>query len=138
MFNLASSLNGLRVLVVDSDPDARYLLTTLFAGYGVETFAATSAETALKILQQAKPDLLISEINLPDEDGYSFVCKVKALAALEKVDIPAIALTVFAKPSDREQALAAGFRQHLAKPVDIDQLIAIVARLICPLQLLPV
>jgi len=71
-------LKGLQVLVVDSDPDSRYLLTILFEEYGVETIAATSAIEALEILKQIKPDLLISEIRLPNEDGYSLMDKVKA------------------------------------------------------------
>lgn len=120
-------LHGLQVLVVDSDPDSRYLLTMLFEMYGVETITATSALEALEILKQVKPDLLISELGLPKEDGYSLMCKVKALESERQVQIPAIALTVYARESDRAHALSVGFEKHLPKPFDIDELIATVA-----------
>ena len=120
-------LKGLQVLVVDSDPDSRYLLTILFEEYGVETIAATSAIEALEILKQIKPDLLISEIRLPNEDGYSLMDKVKAFEMQRQVEIPAIALTVYARDDDRAHALSVGFGKHLSKPFDIDELIETVA-----------
>lgn len=138
MANSASSLWGLRVLIVDNDPDSQFLLTTLFTCHGAEVLNTDSAEAALALLEQTQPDLLISEIHLPDEDGYSFICKVKALERERHIKIPAIALTVLTRPSDREHALTAGFRWHLPKPVDIDRLIAIATHFTCPLQLLPV
>lgn len=122
-------LKGLQVLVVDSDPDSRYLLTILFEEYGVETIAATSALEALEILKQIKPDLLISEIRLPNEDGYSLMDKVKAFESGRHVHIPAIALTVYARDDDRAHALSVGFEEHLPKPFDIDELLATVAGL---------
>ena len=120
-------LKGLQVLVVDSDPDSRYLLTILFEEYGVETIAATSAIEALEILKQIKPDLLISELRLPNEDGYSLMDKVKAFEMQRQVEIPAIALTVYAREDDRAHALSVGFEEHLSKPFDIDELIETVA-----------
>ncbi len=120
-------LDGLQVLVVDSDPDSRYLLAMIFQGYGVETIAATSAGEALEILKQVKPDLLISEIRLPKEDGYSLMHKVKAFEMQRQVEIPAIALTVHAREDDRARALSVGFGKHLSKPFDIDELIETVA-----------
>lgn len=121
------ALDGLQVLIVDSDPDSRYLLTMIFEEYGVETIAATSAAEALEILKQVRPDLLISEIRLPKEDGYSLMHKVKALESTEQVQIPAIALTVHAREDDRARALSVGFEEHLPKPFDIDELITTVA-----------
>ena len=123
------SLDGLQVLVVDSDPDSRYLLKLIFEEYGVETIAATSADEALEILKQVKPDLLISEIRLPKEDGYSLMHKLQALEMQGQVQIPAIALTVCAREDDRANALSVGFEEHLAKPFDIDELIETVATL---------
>jgi CheY-like chemotaxis protein len=79
MGNSSLLRNDLRVLVVDSDPDSRDLLTMILEAYGVETVAAPSVSEALEILKQVKPDLLISEIRLPKEDGYSLMHKVKAL-----------------------------------------------------------
>lgn len=127
MCDCSFSLNGLRVLVVDNDPDSRDLLTMVFEEYGVETIAAKSALEALEILKQVKPDLLISEIGLPKEDGYSLMSKVKAFETTRQVQIPAIALTVHAREDDRARALSVGFEKHLPKPFDIDELLAMVA-----------
>ena len=127
MYNHSLALNGLRVLVVDSDLDSRVLLTMVFEEYGVETIAATSAFEALEIVKQVKPDLLISEISLPNEDGYSLMRKVKALENARQVDIPAIALTTYDGEDDRAHALSVGFEKHLPKPFDIDELITTVA-----------
>lgn len=118
---------GLRVLVVDSDADSRDLLLLLFAQHKVEAIAVTCVSESLEIMQQTCPDLLISEIFLPGEDGYSLISKVKALESADDIQIPAIALTTCAKESDRTRALAAGFCRHLPKPFDVDQLIATVA-----------
>ena len=127
MYNHSLALNGLRVLVVDSDLDSRVLLTMVFEEYGVETIAATSAFEALEIVKQVKPDLLISEISLPNEDGYSLMRKVKALENARQVEIPAIALTTYDGEDDRAHALSVGFEKHLPKPFDIDELIITVA-----------
>lgn len=127
MYNHSLPLNGLRVLVVDSDLDSRVLLTMVFEEYGVETIAATSAFEALEIVKQVKPDLLISEISLPNEDGYSLMRKVKAVEKARQVEIPAIALTTYDGEDDRAHALSVGFEKHLPKPFDIDELIITVA-----------
>ena len=127
MYNDSLALNGLRVLVVDSDLDSRVLLTMVFEEYGVETIAATSAFEALEIVKQVKPDLLISEISLPNEDGYSLMRKVKALENARQVEIPAMALTTYDGEDDRAHALSVGFEKHLPKPFDIDELIITVA-----------
>ncbi len=135
--SVSLSLDGLQVLVVDSDPDSRYLLTMLFEGYGVKTITATSALEALEILKQVKPDLLISEIRLPKEDGYSLMRQVKALEMQKQVPIPAIALTVCAREDDRAHALSVGFEEHLPKPFDIDELLAMVTCLTGHVQSVP-
>ena len=130
-------LDGLRVLVVDSDLDSRNLLAMIFDAYGVETIAATSATETLEILKQVKPDLLISEICLPKEDGYSLMSKVKALESTEQAQIPAIALTTQTREDDRAHALSVGFCNHLPKPFDIDELITMVACLTQHVQWVP-
>ncbi|GAB4386120.1 MAG: hypothetical protein Kow00121_52080 [Elainellaceae cyanobacterium] len=112
---------------MDNDSDSRDLLALLFDEFGVETITATCVSESLAILQQTQPDLVISEIALPDEDGYSLISKVKTFETVHQVQIPAIALTVYARESDRIQALAAGFCRHLSKPLDLDKLIATVA-----------
>lgn len=137
VFYQSLPIDSLQVLIVDSDPDSRYLLTKIFEGYGGETIAATSALEALEILKQVKPDLLISEICLPKEDGYWLMQKVKAIESAEQVQIPAIALTVHAREGDRVRALSAGFEEHLPKPFDIDELITTVACLSQYVQWVP-
>lgn len=127
MCDSASLQQGLRVLVVDGTADSRDLLTILFDQYGVETATATCVSEALEIIQQTHPDLLISEIVLPGEDGYSLMSKVKALETADRLRIPAIAVTALAQESDRLHALAAGFCKHIPKPLDIDQFIATIA-----------
>jgi CheY-like chemotaxis protein len=127
MCHSTSLRKGLRVLVVDGAADSRDLLTALFDEYEVETTTATCVSEALEVMQQNRPDLLISEIFLPGEDGYSLMSKVKTLEATYFTQIPAITLTVCAEERDRIQALEAGFCRHLSKPLDIDQLIATMA-----------
>ena len=122
--------DGLRVLVVDSHPDSIALLSMLFAAYGVETIVATGVEEALALIQQRCPDLLLSELLLPDEDGYSLISKVKALETTDPVRVPSIALTTCASARDRLNAITAGFCTHLPKPLDIDELIATVTSLL--------
>ncbi|MBD1909314.1 MULTISPECIES: response regulator [unclassified Leptolyngbya] len=111
----------IQVLVVDSDPDSRDLLAALFNGYEARTIMAASASECLEKIQESPPDLLVCELALPDEDGYSLMGKVKAFEAAQGIRIPAITLTVYASDEDRSLALAAGFSRHLSKPLDIDE-----------------
>jgi two-component system, OmpR family, response regulator len=127
MCHLTSLRDGLRILVVDSHRDSCELLAILFSEYAIETTIATCASEAIAAIHQSPPDLLISEIPLPDEDGYSLIKKVQALEAKYNIRIPAIALTTFAYESDRLRVLAAGFCRHLSKPFDPDELIATIA-----------
>lgn len=127
MCDSTSLQNGLRVLVVDGDSDSRELLTILFAQHGVETITATCVSEAMEKIQQFQFDLLISEIILPKEDGYSLIQQVKSFETTYSVQVPAIALTVCARAHDRRQALAAGFCRHLTKPVNLEELITTVA-----------
>jgi hypothetical protein len=131
------SLDCLQVLVVDSDPDSGYLLRMVFEEYGVKTIAATWAIEALEILKQVKPDLLISKISLPKEDGYSLMQKVKALEMQRQMQIPAIAVTTYGSEGDRAHALSVGVEEHLPKLFNIDQLITTVACLTKHLQGVP-
>lgn len=121
--------NGLRVLVVDSELDSCELLASIFAQYGVETIIANCASEAIEKIHLFHPDFLISEIILPHEDGYSLIQQVKNFEAASGIQIPAIALTVCREEHERVRALTAGFCRHLAKPVDIDELIETVASL---------
>ena len=123
MLPQSSLLDGLQVLIVDSDPDSTSLLALIFEQDGVEILVAASANEAIDILQQNKPDLLISELRLPGEDGYSLIRKVKAIEFERKIQLPAVALTTSTSDRDRDDALAAGFCKYLSKPFNIDELI---------------
>jgi CheY-like chemotaxis protein len=120
---------GLRVLVVDDEADARELLTAALGQYGVEVRAAVSAAEGLAILKEWKPDVIISDIGLPDEDGYMFIRRVRALEQEDGGNIPAAALTAYARLEDRLRALSAGYQSHVPKPVDPAELAAVVASL---------
>lgn len=124
------SLQGLRILVVDSDLDSRDLLKMVFEEYGIETFVTVSVLEALEIVQRVKPDLLISEIGLPNEDGYSLMRHLRGLKNRRQAPIPAIALTTYSQKGARDRALSAGFSKYLLKPFDIDELISTIACLI--------
>jgi signal transduction histidine kinase/ActR/RegA family two-component response regulator len=122
-------LNGLRVLVVDDEADARTLLTAVLEMHGAQIRTASSAAEALRTLEKWRPDLLLSDIGMPGEDGYALMRKVRALD-LPAAAIPAIALTAYAGADDRERALAAGFHRHVTKPVEPQALTAAVAETI--------
>ncbi len=124
-----TTLQGLRVLIVDDLADARELLSRLFREYSAAPIAVASAAAALEQIRKAPPDVLVSDISMPDEDGYSLISKVRALPAERLARIPAIAVTAFARPEDRNQAIRAGFQAHVSKPVDPAELIALVAGL---------
>jgi signal transduction histidine kinase/ActR/RegA family two-component response regulator len=124
------ALKGVRVLVVDDEPDAQLLLRTILEGAGVKVDTAASADEAMEMLKQRWPDVLISDIGMPGEDGYRFIQRVRALETEKKMGmLPAAAVTAFARTEDRRQALLAGFQLHLAKPVEAAELLAVVASL---------
>ncbi|MBN3939148.1 MAG: response regulator [Nostoc sp.] len=129
MSNQSMSFQGLRLLIVDDDSDTRILLTFLFELEGSEVIAAASADEALKIISSFKPDILISDICLPDEDGYSLLLKVKNLEAKRGRKIPAIALSASTFEDDRKRALLAGYDIYQCKPIDLDELTSMVATL---------
>jgi signal transduction histidine kinase/ActR/RegA family two-component response regulator len=127
--NGSPQLNGLQVLVVDDEVDARELLTTLLEQRGAFVTAAASVEEALKLIEQSTPDVLVSDIGMPGEDGYALIRQVRARESQTGGRIPAAALTAYARSEDRRQALLAGFQTHLPKPVEPAELIAVVANL---------
>ncbi|HEY0376757.1 MAG TPA: ATP-binding protein [Pyrinomonadaceae bacterium] len=122
-------LDGIRVLVVDDERDARELLTTVLTQSGAEVVDASGAGEALDKLRQAKPDLLVSDIEMADEDGYSLIRKVRALEEGRGRRIPAIALTAHARSSDRLRALSEGYQMHIPKPVEPAELVLAIANL---------
>jgi signal transduction histidine kinase/ActR/RegA family two-component response regulator len=112
----AHILADIRVLVVDDEPDARELLSEALARCGAHVRTVAGAPDALAAIADWSPDVLVSDIGMPDEDGYSLLRKVRGLAEPAR-RIPAIALTAYARPEDRQRALAAGFQLHVPKPV---------------------
>jgi signal transduction histidine kinase/ActR/RegA family two-component response regulator len=124
-----SVLRGVRVLVVDDDAGSQELIATVLAQSGAKVAIAGSARQALAMLEGDRPDVLLSDIAMPDEDGYSLLRRVRALSDERGGRIPAIALTAYAGGDERRRALAAGFARYLAKPVGGRQLVAVVAAL---------
>lgn len=127
--NQAPLLAGIKVLVVEDELDARELVTLLLKQQQAEVTAVASADEALKTLGYLKPDILVSDIQMPVEDGYSLIRKVRAMEQRGDQKIPAIALTAHAREEDRLKALEAGFQSHVTKPVEPDELIASIKRL---------
>jgi PAS domain S-box-containing protein len=121
-----SDLSGIKVLVVDDEPDALESLSRTLTDSGATVFAARSAEAALGIAQADSPHVLVSDIGMPDMDGYELLRRVRALDGIA-ADVPAIALTAFARPSDRMHSLRAGYIAHLVKPADLLQLLATIS-----------
>ncbi|HSL20270.1 MAG TPA: MEDS domain-containing protein [Vicinamibacterales bacterium] len=120
-------LNGRLVLVVDDEADARDLVKAVLMRHGAEVRTAGSVAEALEALSERRPDLLLADIGMPGEDGYSLIRRVRAMADPGLARIPAVALTAYGRADDRTLALAAGFQQHVAKPVLPDELVAVVA-----------
>ena len=124
------ALDGVRVLVVDDENDARELLVALLSRCGAETSSASSAAQALQSLRAAPPHVLVCDIGMPDLDGYEFVRRLRsAERAAGAAPVPAVALTAFARPEDRDRALAAGYQVHLPKPLDAAELVITVRNL---------
>ncbi|HEX3250141.1 MAG TPA: ATP-binding protein [Pyrinomonadaceae bacterium] len=123
------SLHGLKVLVVDDEPDTRELISEVLKECGSEVITSRSAVEALEALEQYKPDILISDLGMPDEDGYSLISKIRALPAERGGQIPAAALTAYARAEDRMRVLRSGFQFHLPKPIDSAELVTVVASL---------
>jgi len=122
-------LEGLRVLVVDDEPDTRQVISAVISKSGAEVKTCASVPEALETLQRWKPDILMSDIGMPGEDGYSLIRKVRSLSVESGGLTPAAALTAYAREDDRRQALAAGFQMHVAKPIGSMELISTVAYL---------
>jgi signal transduction histidine kinase/CheY-like chemotaxis protein len=121
----AQRLDGLRLLVVDDEPDARAVVARMLAERGADAHVASCAEDALALLSGASFDVLVSDVAMPDVDGYELLRRVRERG----LDVPALAVTAFAHADDRQRALQAGYRAHVAKPVRSAELAAAVARL---------
>jgi len=120
-------LDGLDVLLVEDDMDTRELVASLLEQFGAAVTAVASAREAFEVFGRAKPDVLISDIMMPDEDGYALIGKIRALTAEQGGNVPALAMTACNTTEDRERLLAAGFQLHMPKPVQCDDLAVAVA-----------
>ncbi len=127
--NFNPELGGVRVLIVDDDPDTCEMLSYVLTHWGADTQSSTSAAEAFIHITDWQPDILLTDINMPGEDGYALINRLRSLATEKVANIPAIALTAMARPEDSEQALSAGFQLHLPKPIDIDRLAEAIANL---------
>ena len=121
-------LNGIRVLVVDDEPDSREFVAFVLEQAGATVFTATTAAEALTMLIRSKPDVLLSDIGMPDMDGYMLMQQVRALSPEQGGQVRAIALTAYAGDFNQQQALQAGFQQHVSKPIEPERLIQVISR----------
>jgi signal transduction histidine kinase/ActR/RegA family two-component response regulator len=124
------ALSGTQVMVVDDEADARMLVEDILRSAGARVVSAASAREAMLKFAQDQPDLLLSDIGMPGENGYDLVKQVRSLPIENGGGVPAIALTAFARPEDRSRALAAGFQLHLAKPVEQGELLSAITSLL--------
>jgi signal transduction histidine kinase/ActR/RegA family two-component response regulator len=123
------ALHGIKVLAVDDEPDARFLLATVLEQCGAEVRTCASAAEALAALEDYEPDVLVSDIGMPGENGYDLIRKVRAWEAGHGGWIPAVALTAYARAEDRLQALKTGYNMHVPKPVEPAELAIVIASL---------
>ncbi len=128
------NLDGLLILVVDDEEDTRQLLKQALTFYGATVITADSAANALSEVQDKNPDILVSDIGMPEEDGYSLIRKIRHLENTQQKQTPAIALTAFTRARDRMRALSSGYQNHVSKPVEPDELITVIASIMGRLQ----
>ncbi len=126
---IAQELRGVHAVVVDDDDDCRDMLSYLLTSAGARVRTATSAQEALSLFRDSVPDILVSDIGMPGEDGFSLIRSVRALGGRAGSEMPALALTAYARVDDRAAALDAGFNEHVAKPFDGLEVIALIAQL---------
>ena len=123
---LTARLNGLHVLIVDDDPAARELIAKILQGYGARVSLASSGSAALTLLFEARPHVLLADLGMPEMDGYELIEQVRALDPNLGGRVPAVAVTAYASPQDRLRALHAGYQNHIAKPVEPEELAAVI------------
>lgn len=121
------TLDGLRVLVVEDDDDTREVLTLGLSLYGADVVAVSCAAAAMAELERALPDVIVSDIGLPDEDGLALIRRVRRLPPNRGGRVPAVAVTAFTLSDDAEEATRAGFQRHFRKPVETQALFSAVA-----------
>jgi CheY-like chemotaxis protein len=123
------TLNGIRVLVVDDEENTCEIVSSLLTNYGADVRAVTSAAEAHLMLEAWLPDVILSDLGMPGEDGLTFLRKLRARTVESGAEIPAVAITAYAGVEDRLRALRAGYQSHLSKPLDAVELLTVVASL---------
>ena len=124
---LKADLHGVKVLVVDDEDDSVAIVTRILERHGANVCGTYSMKEALEAFGLFSPDVILSDIGMPEHDGYELISRLRALPSGQRV--PAVALTALARSDDRTRALRAGFQTHLAKPVDFAELVALVQNL---------
>jgi CheY-like chemotaxis protein len=127
---MCPSLSGVRVLVVDDEADSRDFASTVLEQCQAEVQAVDSVQAALEMINQWQPDVLVSDIGMPNEDGYALIRKLRSLPPEKGGKIPAAALTAYARADDRTRAIQEGYQLHLPKPIEPIELATVVASLI--------
>ena len=124
-----SALSGLKVLILDDEPDALEFTKLILTLYHADVVAASTAAEGLEQVQIHRPDVIVSDISMPETDGYQFIRNVRNLPAHNGGHTPAVALTALNRAEDRTKAISAGFQRHLSKPVELKSLIDTIASL---------
>ena len=124
-----NSLSGITILAVDDEADARQIVKLVLEEHGAVVDTAASAGEGLELLKQRRYNVILSDLGMPDEDGYTFIGKVRELGSDRGGNTPAAALTAFARSDDRTRIFKAGYQMHIAKPVEPVELVASVATL---------
>ena len=126
------TLNGVSILIVDDEGDARELLVAMLENYGATVRSAASAGEAIAILNGGAfdPDVMVSDVGMADTDGFALIRTIRNLDSAKLRSLPAIAVTAYANPEDRVRALVAGYQNHIPKPVDANALAAAIVQLI--------
>jgi len=125
--NYLSALSGLHVLIVDDDHDTLQMIAAALSRASARVTSAPSFDQAMASLEESRPDIIVSDIAMPGHDGYELIQNIRALK--QPPFIPAIAITAYAREEDRQRALASGFQAYLPKPIELAELIAILAKL---------
>lgn len=123
------TLRGVRVLVVDDDPEMREFLWAVLGEGGAIVRVAASVNEALAAFAAFAPDVVVSDIGMPDRDGFALIDAIRRRSPDRGGDVPVVALTGFARPEDRRRVLGSGFQLHVVKPVEADEILAVVASL---------
>jgi hypothetical protein len=125
-----NALAGVTVLLVDDDGDTREMVAAVLTGRGATVRSCASAAEGIEAWEGLKPDVIVSDIGMPNEDGFSFIRRLRTMNGSEEPLAPAIALTAYASGEDRNRTLEAGFQIHVAKPLEPDQLVTAIASLV--------